>query len=654
MRFALCGCEMKASTDLQDKLDTLPSGPGVYLMMDATGTILYVGKGKNLRKRVLSYFREKEHQSPKTRVLVSKISDLEFILTGSEKEALILESNLIKRHRPRYNVILRDDKRYLVLRLDPKEEYPRLSLVRRIRQDGAHYFGPYASANAVRQTLKVLHGMFPLRQCSGTKFRQRPRPCLNHQMGRCLGLCVGAISPEEYGPVVEQAVLFLKGRTQDLQEKLRQEMERAAERLEFEKAAMYRDRLNAVKKTLEKQLMVSARFRDQDVVGTHEGGGNLGLAVLFVRGGRLVGSRCFVFKKPHSSSSEVMRAFILQYYDQGKQIPEEILISEPLLEQELLAEWLSDIKGRQVGVRQAKRGEGRQLLAMAAHNAANYLRSEMTRATDPIPALDRLRQLLGLESIPHRLECIDISNFQGKFPVGSLVVFRDGEPDKSAYRRYRIKTVDRIDDTAMMAEVLNRRFTDVRREEALPDLLVVDGGKAQLNQALAVLRELELADLVPVVALAKKPKTSTQAEANGTDRLYLPGRKNPLELKKDPPMLFLLSRLRDEAHRFAISYYQKRHRKQTLHSRLDEIRGIGPKRRRDLILHFGSVKRLAEVRVEEISQVPGISHKLAQSIYTALRGDEREAEDRGQTTEGSRQEELGTKNSFDRLRTSRH
>ncbi|MGD8315783.1 MAG: excinuclease ABC subunit UvrC [Syntrophobacterales bacterium] len=645
---------MKASTDLQDKLDTLPSGPGVYLMMDATGTILYVGKGKNLRKRVLSYFREKEHQSPKTRVLVSKISDLEFILTGSEKEALILESNLIKRHRPRYNVILRDDKRYLVLRLDPKEEYPRLSLVRRIRQDGAHYFGPYASANAVRQTLKVLHGMFPLRQCSGTKFRQRPRPCLNHQMGRCLGLCVGAISPEEYGPVVEQAVLFLKGRTQDLQEKLRQEMERAAERLEFEKAAMYRDRLNAVKKTLEKQLMVSARFRDQDVVGTHEGGGNLGLAVLFVRGGRLVGSRCFVFKKPHSSSSEVMRAFILQYYDQGKQIPEEILISEPLLEQELLAEWLSDIKGRQVGVRQAKRGEGRQLLAMAAHNAANYLRSEMTRATDPIPALDRLRQLLGLESIPHRLECIDISNFQGKFPVGSLVVFRDGEPDKSAYRRYRIKTVDRIDDTAMMAEVLNRRFTDVRREEALPDLLVVDGGKAQLNQALAVLRELELADLVPVVALAKKPKTSTQAEANGTDRLYLPGRKNPLELKKDPPMLFLLSRLRDEAHRFAISYYQKRHRKQTLHSRLDEIRGIGPKRRRDLILHFGSVKRLAEARVEEISQVPGISHKLAQSIYTALRGDEREAEDRGQTTEGSRQEELGTKNSFDRLRTSRH
>jgi excinuclease ABC subunit C len=442
-------------------------------------------------------------------------------------------------------------------------------------------------------------------------------------MGRCLGLCVGAISPEEYGPVVEQAVLFLKGRTQDLQKRLRQEMEQAAGRLEFEKAAMYRDRLKAVEKTLEKQLMVSARFRDQDVVGTHEAGENLGLAVLFVRGGRMVGSRGFVFKKPQSSFSEVVRAFILQYYEQGKSIPEEILISEPLLEQELLAEWLTDLKGKRVGVRLPKRGEGRQLLAMAAHNAANYLMSEMTRATDPIPALDRLRQRLGLESIPHRVECVDISNFRGKFPVGSLVVFRDGEPDKSAYRRYRIKTVHRIDDTAMMAEVLSRRFTDVRKEQVLPDLLVVDGGKAQLNQALAVLKELELADLVPVVALAKKPRTSTQAEANATDRLYLPGRKNPLELKKDPPLLFLLGRLRDEAHRFAISYYQKRHRKQTLQSRLDEIRGIGPKRRRDLIRYFGSVKRLAEAQVEEISQVPGINYKLADSICTALRGDEK-------------------------------
>jgi excinuclease ABC subunit C len=336
----------------------------------------------------------------------------------------------------------------------------------------------------------------------------------------------------------------------------------------------------------------------------------------------MVGSRCFVFKKPQSSSSEVVRAFILQYYEQGKAIPDEILISEPLLERGLLAEWLSDLKGKRVGVRFPKRGKGRQMLAMAAHNAANYLISEMTRAVDPIPALDRLRQRLGLESIPHRLECIDISNLRGKFPVGSLVVFRDGEPDKSAYRRYRIKTVDGIDDTAMMAEVLHRRFTDVRKEQTTPDLLVVDGGKAQLNKALAVMRDLELADLVPVVALAKKARTTTEAEPHATDRLYVPGRKNPLELKKDPPLLFLLGRLRDEAHRFAISYYQKRHRKQTLQSRLDEIRGIGPKRRRNLILHFGSVKRLAEAQAEEISQVPGISYKLAESICTALRGDE--------------------------------
>ncbi len=610
---------MTLPANVQNKLDSLPSSPGIYLMKDSKGTILYVGKGKDLRKRVLSYFREKEHYSPKTRVLVSKLSDLEFIITASEKEALILESNLIKQHRPRYNVVLRDDKRYLVLRLDPKEEYPRLSLVRRIRNDGALYFGPYASAQAVRQTLKVLHSMFPLRQCSGRKFQHRQRPCLNHQMGRCLGLCVGGVTSEEYAPVVEQAVLFLKGRTQDLQTKLRTEMQRAAETFEFEKAAMYRDRLRAVEKTLEKQLAVSSRFRDQDIVGIHESGENLALAVLFIRGGRIVGSRAFMFKDKENGAPEVVRAFILQYYDQGRAIPEEILLSEPIIEQELLAEWLTDLRGKRVSIRVPKRGEGRQLLTMASHNAANYLLSEMPKATDPVPALARLQKILGLKSFPHRLECVDISNFRGQFPVGSLVVFRDGEPAKSAYRRYRIKDVSQIDDPAMMAEVLRRRFTHATESQTLPDLLVVDGGKAQLNQAMAVLKELELVNLVPVVALAKKQRATGQVELETGDRLYLIGRKNPVLLKNDPPIHFLLSRLRDEAHRFAISYYQKRHRKSTLQSRLDEIRGIGPKRRRDLIQCFGSVNQLAKASVEEINQVPGISRKLAEEICSALR-----------------------------------
>ena len=610
---------MKISANLQNKLDSLPSRPGVYLMKDSKDNILYVGKGKDLRKRVLSYFREKNHHSPKTRVLVAKISDLEFITTASEKEALILESNLIKRHRPRYNVILRDDKRYLVLRLDPKEEYPRLALVRRIRKDGAFYFGPYASAHAVRQTLKVLHGMFPLRQCSGSKFQRRERPCLNHQMGRCLGLCAGSVTPEEYAPVVEEAVLFLKGRTQDLQKKLRQEMKRAADRLEFEKAAMYRDRLDAVEKTLEKQLMVSSHFRDQDVIGTHESGENIALAVLFIRGGRMVGSRAFVFRETKDSAQEVIRAFVLQYYERDRAIPEEILISEPISEQELLAEWLSDLRGKRVTFRVAKRGEGRQLLSMAAHNAANYLMSEMPRATDPLPALERLQKRLGLPSFPHSLECVDISNFRGQFPVGSLVVFQDGEPAKSAYRRYRIRDVVQMDDPAMMAEVLRRRFTDTRDSQILPDLLVVDGGKGQLNQAIAILDELELQNVVPVVALAKKQRATKELESIGSDRLYIPGRKNPLLLKNDPPLLFLLGRLRDEAHRFAITYYQKRHRKSTLQSRLDDIRGIGPKRRRNLIQHFGSVKRLAKATIEEISQVSGVSPSLAEEIYAALR-----------------------------------
>jgi excinuclease ABC subunit C len=355
------------------------------------------------------------------------------------------------------------------------------------------------------------------------------------------------------------------------------------------------------------------------VIGTHESGENLGLAILFIREGRMVGSRAFVFKDSKNSEPEVVRGFILQYYDKGRSIPEEILMSESVLEQDLLAEWLSDLKEKRVTLRVPKKGEGRRLLTMACQNAANYLMSEMPRPTDPLPALERLQQRLELESFPHRLECVDISNFRGQFPVGSLVVFEDGEPDKSAYRRYRIRDVVQIDDPAMMAEVIRRRFTDERDSKVLPDLLVVDGGKAQLNQTMAILDDLDLKGMVPVVALAKKQRPAEQAEPGKSDRLYLAGRKTPLVLKNDPPLQFLLGRLRDEAHRFAIEYYQKRHRKSTLHSRLDDIRGIGPKRRRALIQYFGSVKQLSKATVEEISQVAGVSSKLAEEIFFALK-----------------------------------
>ena len=608
---------------LKEKLDTLPSSPGVYLLKDRGEKIIYVGKGKDLRKRLRSHLSGRKHDSPKTKVLLSKVEDFEVILTSTEKEALILESNLIKRHRPRYNVILRDDKRFLALRLDPEEEYPSLTLVRRIRRDSAHYFGPYASAQGVRQTLKVLHGTFPLRQCGGRRFKQRQRPCLNHQMGRCLGLCGGGVSPEEYAKVVEQAVLFLKGRTKDLQQQLRQEMQQAAEALEFEKAAMYRDRLNAVERTLEKQLIVSSHFRDQDVIGTYERDEKLALAVLFIRGGRMVGSRAFIFKSPQEGAPEVVRAFIQQYYSQGHTIPEEVLVGEREIGRELLSEWLADIRGQQVRVQVPQRGDGRKLVALAVSNAGNYLQSEALPAIDTMAALERLRERLALHSFPHRLECVDISNIQGRFPVGSLVVFRDGEPDKSAYRRYRIKEVDQIDDTAMMAEVLRRRFTDPRNGQVLPDLLVVDGGKGQLNQALAVLEKLDLVDEVPVVSLAKRARRAGSVGPTLGDRLFLPGRKNPLLLKSDQPLHFILGRLRDEAHRFAITYYQKRHRKDALHSRLDEVRGIGPKRRQALIREFGSVDRLAKVSVDKISQVPGISRKLAEAIRIALQSHEK-------------------------------
>ena len=604
--------------NLEANLHTLPSGPGVYLFKDASGKVLYIGKAKSLRKRVQSYFVRRDQTPVKIQAMLARAVGLETMVTATEKEALILEGTLIKKHRPRYNVILRDDKNYLALRIDPKEEYPRLGLVRQIRKDGAHYFGPFASAHAVRETLKVINRVFPLRQCSGSTFRKRQRPCLNFQMGRCLGLCIRAISPGEYGRVVEEAVLFLKGRTTDLQDKLREEMERAAAALEFEKAAMYRDRLAAVDKTLERQRVVSSHFRDQDVIGIHGDEEGLALAVLFIRGGRLVGSRVFEIKSPRGDDSEAVRAFVQQHYGEGAPVPQEVLVGSELEEEDLLAQWLSDLKGQRVTIRAPQRGDGRHLVAMAAHNAATHLLGQRSQAGDAGGALKRLQELLRLAAPPRRLECVDISNIQGRLAVGSLVAFHDGHPDKSGYRRYRIKTLEEPNDPAMMAEVLRRRFADPKDSRVLPDLLVVDGGKGQLAQTVAVLREFGLNDRVPVAALAKESRDGGDDDARPSERLYLPGRKNPLRLRSEPALAALLARVRDEAHRVAITYYQKRHRQRILQSRLDEVSGVGPARRRALLRHFGSVQEVAAASPEEIARVPGISPGLAARIKRDL------------------------------------
>ena len=601
---------------LHDKPDNLPAAPGVYLFEDESGKVIYVGKAKSLRKRVQSYFTGRDQASPKVQAMLARAAGLETIVTATEKEALILEGNLIKKHRPRYNVVLRDDKNYLALRIDPEEEYPRLALVRQMKKDGALYFGPFASAHAVRETLKVVNRVFRLRQCSGSTFRRRQRPCLNFQMGRCLGLCARTISPEEYGRVVEEAVLFLKGRTRDLQERLRGEMELAAAALEFERAAVYRDRLAAVETTLERQRAVSSHFRDQDVIGIHSDGEGLALGVLFIRGGRLVGSRVFEIMS-QGEAPEAVRAFVQQYYGAGAPIPEEILVDTALEEEGLLAEWLSDLKGQRVAIRVPQRGDGRHLVAMAAHNAATYLFGRRSRAADAEGALKRLQELLGLPAAPQRLECVDISNIQGRFAVGSLVAFHGARPEKSGYRRYRIRALDEPNDPAMMAEVLRRRFTDPKDARVLPDLLMVDGGKGQLNQTLAVLKELGLEGRLSAVGLAKE---SVGGEAGSSEKLYLPGRKNPVFLAREPALARLLDRLRDEAHRFAITYYQKRHRQYALQSRLDQVPGVGPARRRALIRRFGSIQELAAASPQEISRVPGISLRLAERIQQELAG----------------------------------
>jgi len=604
--------------EFQIKIAALPNSPGVYSFKDKEGAVLYVGKARNLRLRVNSYFPDGKHSSVKTRAMLSRVEDLEVFVTSNEKEALILESNLIKKHRPRYNVVLRDDKRYFSLRIDPREEFPRITLVRQVKKDGALYFGPFSSASALRETLRAVNQMFPLRQCRSRTFRRRQRPCLNFQMGRCLGPCAGRISAEEYAKIVDQAVLFLKGRNTQLQKTLHREMKEAAQALEFEKAARYRDRLKAIEATLEKQGVTSTDFRNRDVIGVYGDNEILVLEILFIRGGRLLGGRNFEFRSLPGDETELLRSFIQQYYAEGRDIPEELLLSGKVAEAQLLMEWLTELKGKKVNIRVPRRGRGRHLVAMAVHNAANHFLARKSPATETAAAHHGLAKLLKTTRKIQYLECVDISNFQGQFAVGSVVAFKNGKPYKAGYRRYRIRSVAAVNDAAMLAEVVRRRFKDLKEADTLPDLLVVDGGKSQLNSALAVLRELGLVERLPLLALAKGAAAGRQQGGPAADRVYLVNRRNPVSLEKEAALAALLARLRDEAHRFAIEYYQKRHRKESLASRLDSIPGVGARRRQKLVRHFGSMEKIAQASAAELAEVPGISQKLARTIRTAL------------------------------------
>ena len=604
---------------LSRKTATFPHLPGVYLFKDAEGTVLYVGKALDLRKRVGSYFRNTATTSVKTRVLVSRSADLEFVVTSTEKEALLLESSLIKKHRPRYNVILRDDKSYPALRIDPAEPFPRLEVVRRFQKDGAFYFGPYPSGYAVRETMKLLNQVFPLRQCKGLRLASRDRPCLNYSLGRCLGACAGKITQEEYRKMVDEVVLFLQGKTDVLQQQLQQFMEEASEALDFERAAFYRDRLKGIAAMLEKQHIVSDRFLNQDILGIHHEPEGTELVLLFVRQGVLIGQKNFDLKDAQGEVHELITSFIQQYYDGGRYIPDEILVPVELEAQSVLEEWLAEARGKRVHLWPVKRGERRHLLDLAERNALERFTSRRRWQERDHDNLAGLQRLLKLPRLPHRMACVDISNIQGQHAVGSVVVFSGGQPDKQFYRHFRIDGKSEPDDPAMMAEVIERLLNGEPELVQSLDLLVLDGGKGQLSRIRHLFEEKELTERLPLISIAKEREVDRGEKGRGLyEKIYIPGRKNPRFLSQYPDVLHLLQRLRDEAHRFAITHYKSLHRQGLIVSALDGIPGIGPKRRQILLQHFGSVEALQQARPEEIENVPGIPPSLAERILNVL------------------------------------
>ena len=604
---------MSSVKELEKSLDAIPTSPGVYIMKSKTGEVIYVGKAKDLRARVRAYFRDGDSRYS-VKFLMERAADIDFIVTNNEKEALLLENTLIKQHKPRYNVRLKDDKTYVSLRLDPRDDFPRVTIVRRYKRDGALYFGPYSSAAAVRETLRTIHEIFPIRRCSDLEFRNRTRPCLNHQIGRCTGPCCSLISEEEYNKLIDEVVMFLKGRNADLAGELKRRMEEAAESLDFEKAARLRDRLRSIEQTLEQQQAVSASAIDQDVFGTHCEGSDIQIQVLYIREGKLADSGSYSFRLRRMTVPELFSSFIKQFYSAERFVPKEILVPVEIEDAELFEEVLTDQRGQKVTIRCPKRGAKLRLIEMASRNAERSMEARRAAAQRGTSALVMLEKKLKLPEVPSRIECVDISNIGGTDAVGSLVVFEEGKPNKSRYRRYRIKSVSGADDYAMMEEVLTRRYKRALKENDLPDLLVVDGGKGQLNVALDVLRRLGVVGL-NVAGLAKP------ARANERDKVFLPGRKNPVTFAASSPALHLLQRIRDEAHRFAVAYHRKLRKKSRLRSVLSDIPGVGEKRKKVLLAHFGSLEGVKGASVEELAGVSGIPRSLAKRVYLFLHQD---------------------------------
>ena len=596
-------------------LKTVSEQPGVYLMISRQDKVLYVGKARNIRKRLASYGRWGGADHSKTSVLLKQLAHIETIITRTEKEALILEATLIKKHRPKYNVILRDDKNYPYIKITVEEEWPRLLMTRRKINDGSRYFGPYSSSSAMWNTIKFLNSLFPLRRCKGKELRIRTRPCLNHQMGRCLAPCMGAVKADLYKEMVHDVLLVLEGRDRHLMAKIERKMDQASKELRFEDAALYRDQLAALKKTLEKQLVVGSRKQDQDIYGFMRQGQSVAVSIVAVRQGVVSGHRSFYLPEPVGDDQEVMSEVIKRFYSEASTIPKEIIIPFTADDQSSLEEWLSDERGSLVKFKVPKRGDLVKLLDMAAINAKQVFADQENRKRSWQVMADGLVKTLHLSKKPEKIECLDISNIGGQQAVGSLVCFEKGEKLKKKYRHYRIKTVEGPDDYSMMAEVLERRFARGVKDDDLPDLLMVDGGKGQLNIALRIAKQFFQHEKIELLGIAKEKNEEGE-------KIYRPGRKNPVLLPQHSPYLLYLMNIRDESHRYGITLHRRLRRKKTLSSGLDAISGVGPGRKKELLRALGSLKRIKKASIDELTGVVGIGRELASEIYSHFRSEE--------------------------------
>jgi len=599
---------------ITEQLRGLPPTPGVYLFKDAEGNIIYVGKASSLRHRVGSYFGSGP-LTPKIRRMVSRVADLEYFVTASEQEALILELNLIKQHHPRYNVRLKDDKTFPYLKIDFGEDWPRVHITRTLKANGGRYFGPFASAKSIRQTLKLLKGIFPFRSCTRQITGSDPRPCLEYDIGHCLAPCIGQTSRAEYDEVIRQLILFMEGKQEKVVKQLENRMNQAAEKMDFEKAARLRDQIQAVEEVVEGQRIAARIKGEQDVIAFVNDRDQAYVQVFFIRNSKLIGRESFVLQGTrYEEPPRVMASFIQQFYASAPHIPPLLLLQHPVEDKDTLQAWLQAKRGGAVKIQAPRRGSKKQLVEIVARNARQGLEQlKIKQLASPktlSAALEEIQKALNLPHPPNRIEGYDISDIQGIAAVGSMVVFDKGRPKRAHYRRFKIKSVVGADDYAMLNEMLKRRF---KRADAasgtwaiMPELVLIDGGKGQLNAAIAAMREMG-ADSIPAAGLAKE-----------NEELFIPGRAKPIVLPPSSPGLQLLQRLRDEAHRFALGYHHKVRRRQTFASALDTIPGIGAKRKKALIHQFGSVKSIREASVEELADVSGITKGLAQKIKENL------------------------------------